>query len=263
MCGNVCCRPSTKRKVSALTHEERLDIASAIADKIVEKYGDRVSAIAIYGSVAKGEDSAHSDLDLWVATTQPIEDVRFFVYKGIPISINWDTENGRIKSAGHVTPFWPMDADELRSYIVLFERGDFLERLREAASNLNEEDFLSSIRVLMARVCETSNRLHNAWEAGDHYRLLVDGRLLTWGTAMMLGLLNRRYYKGGGGRGFYQLSKQMPKQPKDYANLLDLAGGFTTVEDEAVYRAGVALWLNLCDLVRDEGVDWQSNDLPI
>ncbi len=50
-----------------MTHEQRLDIASEVADRVVQKYGERVSEIAIYGSVAKGEDSAHSDLDLWVA----------------------------------------------------------------------------------------------------------------------------------------------------------------------------------------------------
>lgn len=246
-----------------MTHEERLRIAREVADRILEKYGDQVSAIAVYGSVAKGEDSTHSDVDLWVATatSQPIEDIRFFVYKGIPISINWDTEEGRITSAGRVIPSWPLDADELRTYRVLFEQGDFTQRLREAAFNVREEDFLSSMRVFMPRVCETSNKVRNSWEAADHYRLLVNGRWLAWGTAMMLGLLNRRYYPGG--RGFYQLSKQLPKQPKDYSTLLDMAGGFTTHDAEMVYKAAIELWANLCELVRAEGVEWEYNELPI
>src|SRR5688500_4920306 len=105
-----------------MTHEERLEIAQEVADRILEKYGDLVSAIAVYGSAARGEDTSHSDLDLWVATSRPVEDVHFFVYRVIPVSINWDTEEGRIRSAGRVVPFWPMDADEFRSYLVLFER---------------------------------------------------------------------------------------------------------------------------------------------
>src|SRR4051795_6407445 len=71
-----------------MTHEERLQIAREVADRILEKYGDQVTAIAVYGSVSKGEDAAYSDIDMWVATStsRSIEDVRFFVYKGIPIS---------------------------------------------------------------------------------------------------------------------------------------------------------------------------------
>ena len=88
-------------------------MAREVADRILEKHGDQVTAIAVYGSVAKGEDAAYSDIDMWVATStiQPVEDGRFFVYKGIPISVNWDTEQGRISAAARVTPFWPLDAD--------------------------------------------------------------------------------------------------------------------------------------------------------
>jgi hypothetical protein len=248
-----------------MTHEERMQIAREVVARMVEKYGEQVSVVAAYGSVAKGEDSTYSDLDLWVATatSEPIEDVRFFVYKGMPVSINWDTEGGRIKSAGLVALSWPIDADELRSYLVLFERegSDFLERLGEAASNLREEDFITSIRKFMVRTCETANKVRNAWEAGDHYRLLVNGRWLVWATAMIIGLLNRRYYPGG--RGFYQMSKEMPKQPRDYARLLDLVGGFSTVEGEVVYRAAGELWENLCELVRSEGIEWENNEIPL
>jgi kanamycin nucleotidyltransferase len=246
-----------------MTHGERLEIAGEVAGRILEKYGEQVSAIAVYGSVAKGEDATHSDLDLWVATAtdSPIEDVRFFVYKRLPVSVNWDTEVGRIESARRVTPSWPLDADELRSYLVLFERGDFLERLREAAARPREEEFVSSMRVLMVRLQENSNKVLNARNAGDHYRLLVQSRALVLGTAMMLGLLNRRYYAGG--RGLYVLSKQMPRQPKDYGRLLDDAGGFATIEPEVVYKAAVQLWANLCELIHSEGLEWEATELPI
>ncbi len=245
-----------------MTHEERLEIAQEVAGRILEKYGERVTAIAVYGSVAKGEDKEHSDLDMWVATatSEPVEDVRFFVYRGIPVSINWDTEEGRIRTAGRVSPFWPIEADEVRSFLMLFERGDFAERLREAASTLPDEDFVRSTRVLMARACESTNKVRNAWEAGDHYRLLVEGRLLALMTGMVLGLLNRRYYAGG--RGFYQMARQMPRQPKDYSRLVDLAGGFSTVEAEVVYKAAVELWENLCELVLAEGVEWEYAEVP-
>jgi len=219
-----------------------------------------VTAIAAYGSVAKDEDREHSDLDLWVATSEPIEDVRFFVYRGLPVSVNWDTEEGRIRSAGRVTPSWPLDADELRSYVVLYERGDFLQRLRDAASNLRDDDFQASMRVLMARAAETVGKLRNAYEARNHYRLLVVGRTLVFETTMLLGLLNRTYYPGG--RNLYRISAQMPRQPDDYPRLLDLAGGFSTVESEVVYGAALKLWANLCKLMRSEGVQWESNDLP-
>ncbi len=244
-----------------MTHEERLQIAREVAQKILEKHSDNITAIAIYGSTAKGEDGPHSDLDMWVATREPMDDGRFFVYRGMPFSINWDTEEGRIRSAGRVNSFWPMEADEFRSYIVLFERGDFFERLREATLELKEEDFTQSVQVRMARTFESSNKVRQAWGRGDRYTLLAEARVLTWSVAMTLGVLNRRYYRSG--RSFYQASKEMPLQPKDYPWLLDVAGGFTTVEPEQVYRAGMELWDNLVQLVAEQGIEWDFDELEL
>lgn len=243
-----------------MTHDERLAVAREVAEKILAKYGDRVTAIAVYGSVAKGEDKEHSDVDMWVATSDSVEDERFFVYKGLPISVAWTTEEARLHAARTVTPFWPLDADENRSCIVLYERGNFMQRLAEAVESLREDDFLRSMTVLMSRTNETWNKMRNAWESGDQYRLLVEARWLALESAMMLGLASRRYYKGG--RGLYQMSKEMPKQPKDYAILLDVAGGFTTSDGKEVYKAAGTLWANLCEFVKAEGVGWDRDELP-
>jgi predicted nucleotidyltransferase len=246
-----------------VTREERLEIAREVTRRIVEKYGERVTVVAAYGSVAKGEDTDHSDLDIWVATREPLEDVRFFVYRGMPISINWNTEEGHLKTAGRVTPEWPVTADEVHSFLVLYEQegSDFLMRLKAAANALSDEEFAEAIRTFMVRTRETWGKIQGAWSAGDHYRLLVNGRWLVRSVAMILGLLNRRFYSGG--RGFFQLSKEMPKQPRDYPRLLDLAGGFTTTESEVVYRAGEELWKNLGELVRAEGIEWESDTIPL
>lgn len=244
-----------------MTHEERLQIARELARKVLDKHGDKVTAIAVYGSTAKSEDVAHSDLDLWVATNEPVEDVRFISYRGLPISINWDTEEGRLRLASHVTPAWPLDADELRSYLVLYERGDFIERLIQAVGNLRDEDYGRAMQAFMPRVHETANKVRSAWERGDGYGVLSEGRALCLRAAVMLGLLNRRYYPGG--RGIYKLSKQLEKQPKDYPRLLDLAGGFSTVEPERVYAASVELWDNLVRLVGEEGVQWELEELGL
>lgn len=244
-----------------MTHEERMAIAEELAQRIVSRHGDNVTAIAAYGSVAKNEDGPHSDLDLWVASREVIEGTRFFVYRGLPISINYDTEEGRLKLAGRVTPQWPIDADELRQFIILFERGDFTSRLREAASNLRDEDFRKATQTLMARLCETTNKLTSAWDRRDHYGVLEQGRSLARGVAMVMGLVNKQYYPSW--RGFYQTSKRMERQPRDYAHLLDLVGGFTTLDAEQVYSAGMELWANLCELVAEAGVEWQSGKLQI
>jgi kanamycin nucleotidyltransferase len=246
-----------------VTREERLEIAREVARRIVEKYGERIIVVAAYGSVAKGEDTPYSDLDIWVAAREPAEDLRFFVYRGMAVSIHWDTEEGRITTAGRVTRDWPITADEVHSFLVLYEQegSEFLTRLKAAANALSDEEFAEAIRTFMARTRETWGKMQGPWSAGDHYRLLVNGRWLVWSVAMILGLLNKRFY--GGGRGFFQLSKEMPKQPHDYPRLLDLAGGFETTEGEVVYRAGEDLWNNLCELVRAEGIEWESDTIPL
>jgi kanamycin nucleotidyltransferase len=245
-----------------VAHEERVEIANEIAAAILREHGEAIVAIAIYGSVAKNEDGEHSDLEMWVATHPdfPRREL-LYVYRGIPVEVSYSPADKFLEAAGRVSPEWAIEADAYNSYVVLHDRGNFVERLKAAASDLPEAGFSEAIRTRMVMTYETAGKLKNAWARGDSYGVTAHEQRLAWSTAMLLGLINRRYYPSG--RGFYQLSRQMERKPKDYDRLLDLAGGFTPAGREDTYRAALELWDNLQELLGDLGIEWREERLQV
>ena len=113
----------------------------------------------------------------------------------------------------------------------------------------------------MVRLHEVGGKLHSSRARGDHYGLLKAGRDLTYNTAIIIGLANRRYYPNT--RELYPLSLHMPLQPEAYPQLLDPAGSFTTTEPVEVYAAATRLWDNLQQFVHRLGVEWEDDQIAL
>jgi len=245
-----------------MTHEERMTLAHEIAGRIVEKYGTNILGIVVYGSVAKDVDAEHSDLDLWVATTEaiPSRDL-LFIYRGCAIEVFYGPAQLFLDDAATVNPMWPIRADMRRSYLVLYEREEFFSRLQAATRDLQAEDFDKVIREQMLWMQQIVGKLHNASAQMDDYGLLAASRDFVFSTALLIGLANRRYYPGQ--RGLYRLAQQMPMQPVNYGPLLDQAGGFTTHNSAEVYSAALTLWNNVQEFIATIGIDWDKDELVI
>ena len=183
-----------------------------------------------------------------------------FIYSGVLVDLSRCPAKEALDEARRVTPFWPVEADGFRSYLVLYERGDFIDKLREATSNLKDEDFRAAIQKLMLSTYERVGKLKNAWQRDDLYGILAHGRQITYSAAMLIGLVNRRFYPSF--RGMFQLSKRMERKPEDYDRLVDVAGGFTTANQERVYQAALKLWENMRGFVDELGIHWMDEVVP-
>jgi predicted nucleotidyltransferase len=94
-----------------MTHEDRLAVARDLAGRILEKYGDAVLGVAIYGSVARNADTQHSDLEMLVATTEIISehDTEYVhIISGLKVEINYEqAENYLLRPTTEFTrPPW-------------------------------------------------------------------------------------------------------------------------------------------------------------
>jgi kanamycin nucleotidyltransferase len=109
------------RKVS---HEERVELGREIASRVVETYKDAVLAVCIYGSTAKNLDRPYSDLEIFCVVTDRLEIAnKFYVYHGLLVEIDYLQESNFLKSASKIGWDWPIQADQYRNRIVLFEKG--------------------------------------------------------------------------------------------------------------------------------------------
>jgi len=243
-----------------MNHNDRIELARIIADQIVSRYGQDIIGIALYGSVAKSEDAEYSDLEFWIATTNKIPSREVLcIYKGQSIELFYGPSEKFIADTKTITPFWPLQADMRRSFIIMHEQENFFDRIHHAAMVLSEKDFNDAIRERMLRTFELIGKLRNAWEIHDQYGILALARDITFSFALIIGLVNRSYYKSQ--RGMYQKSKEMPLKPDNYAELIDIAGGFNSANTEKVYNAAINLWEQTRRFVEDQGVVWERDEL--
>jgi kanamycin nucleotidyltransferase len=245
-----------------MDHDERLALAGMIAQKLLENYGERIVAVAAWGSVAQGADTEHSDLELWAATDDalPQREVSL-IQRGIAVQVSLLPVARALADAATVTQYWPIDAARWRDCLPLFERADFFARLREASGCLPDEGFDRAIRERMVRLHEVGGKVRSSRARGDRYGLLKAGRDLTHNAAIIIGLANRQHYPNT--RDLYQLSTRMALRPDGYADLLDDAGGFATVDPARVYAAATALWASLQAFVRGMGIEWEDDELRL
>jgi kanamycin nucleotidyltransferase len=245
-----------------MNHDQRLALARAITRMLLDTHGKRIIAVAAWGSVAQGADVEHSDLELWAVTTDDLPPREFYrIHGGIAVQVSMIPAARALAEAATVTQFWPIDAAKWRDYLGLFDRADFFTQLRQATIRLRDDDFPLAIRERMLRLHEVGGKVRSSQARGDRYGLLKAGRDLTHNAAIIIGLANRQHYPNT--RDLYPLSTRMALQPDGYAEFLDVAGGFTTVEPARVYAAATALWHNLQTFVRGLGVEWEDGSLRL
>ncbi len=243
-----------------MNHNDRIELAREIADQIVGRYGKDITGIALYGSVAKNEDAEYSDLEFWIATSNKIPSREvLFIYKGQSIELFYGPADNFISDTKTITPFWPLQADMRRSFIIMYEQEKYFDRIHQAAIDIDEQAYNEAIRERMLRTFELIGKLKNAMGIKDHYGILALARDINFSFVLLIGLVNRSYYKSQ--RGMYQKSKEMSLKPDNYSELLDIAGGFTSTDTEEVYKATISLWERTRRFITDQGIIWDRDEL--
>src|SRR3990172_11166526 len=74
----------------ARSHEERLAIADAISRRVHQAFSEKLLAIGIYGSTARGDDGPYSDLEMLVVLDSVGEDhTHEWLHDGLKAEVNF------------------------------------------------------------------------------------------------------------------------------------------------------------------------------
>ena len=149
----------------AATH--RLTLAKAIATELRKREGANLVAVGVYGSVARGEERRHSDVDLLVIVRRKRRGIRHAMYSGILVTILQQTaEEARAEVIG---PHPGMN-DSLggwRSMRALYDPTGLLRRLRTQSHHPAVRSFREAARLHFVETYEDLGKLWDAIEAGD------------------------------------------------------------------------------------------------
>ena len=145
----------------------RIELAKAMAADLRKREGRNLVAVGVYGSVARGEERRHSDVDLLVVVHRKRRGIRHAVHAGILVTILQQTP---VESREEVIGPNPGMNDALggwRSMRPLYDPFGLLRRLRTRARRPAARSFREAARRHFVETFEDLGKLWDAIESGD------------------------------------------------------------------------------------------------
>src|SRR5213593_3273010 len=143
----------------------RLELAKTLAGQLRTREGRNLMAVGVYGSVARGEDRAHSDVDVLVVLRRKRAAIRHFVRDGILITILQQTpQEARAEVTGSRGDL-NAALGGWTSLQSLHDPTGLLRRLRTRARHPTVRQFQEASRWALLEAYEDVGKLWNAVEA--------------------------------------------------------------------------------------------------
>jgi predicted nucleotidyltransferase len=145
----------------------RLALAEALAETLRTREGRNLVAVGVFGSVARKEDRAHSDLDLLVVVRRKRVWIRHEVRSGVLVTILQQTpEEARFEVSG-AHPGLNDALGGWRSLRPIYDPTGLLRSLRDKARRPNVGAFRRSAQLHFVEAFEDLGKLWNAIAAQD------------------------------------------------------------------------------------------------
>jgi predicted nucleotidyltransferase len=188
--------------------QDEIDVASPrgylavrLRDVIEHRWSAEVQAIGVHGSLAHGDDSDGSDVNLVVVTYRPGAGPRPALRRidGILVELTVFTGDEGMRRARELTPRWPLVADRFLSTRTLSDpRGWFAAQRDAHLAKLAETRPAEFTALARQNWCIASAAHARAVRLAEWYEteaalvLIAEARLH---AAMVAGLLSRTYFR--------------------------------------------------------------------
>ncbi|MEY9976351.1 ANT(4')-I family aminoglycoside nucleotidyltransferase [Lysinibacillus sp. RC79] len=179
-----------------VTREERMEIAHSIANQVLERYGSKVQAIGIYGSLARKTDGPFSDIEIKCILNALDED---FCYEWTAgdwkAEVNFDSAEDIIEEATTVDERWPLTHGQFFNILPIYDPKDFFSELKAKANSVDSSIFKEAIcRTLVEEMYEYIGKMRNIEVQGPQTFLPILAMEIATAGAMILGLHNKQFF---------------------------------------------------------------------
>lgn len=204
------------------TREQRLERAQSVAANALERYGENVIAIGVYGSTARGSDEPYSDLEMAVVVRDPVGVRRYEFYLD-----GWKTEvecwqpDALLKYVRELDITWPIWGGQFLHVLSLYDPQNFWATLRAWIAEMPDEMLHEALReALVGEFLEHVSKYRNARLRGDASFMRWAAWQLAWDAVCIVGLANRTCYTSRVEA--VRQSLALPLIPQGYSELIAL-----------------------------------------
>jgi hypothetical protein len=177
------------------------------------------------------------------------------------VEIDYVQESSFLKAAAKVGWDWPIQADQYRNRMVLFEKDGWLRGLEKAVGECDSADLTEELRRASVAMTESLAAVRNAYIKGDHRDLRTRAFYMAWDTARVIFLHNRKYVLTTSW--FWKQRFECEQQPERFRKLIDIVAGFADSTHEELSNAVEELWLETMKMVWSRGISIESIDIIV
>ncbi|GAA2544400.1 hypothetical protein GCM10010435_11150 [Winogradskya consettensis] len=179
----------------------RWHLAVRLRDVILKRWSAEVRAVGVNGSLAHGDDTTSSDVNLVVVTYRAGAGPRATRRRvdGILADLVVVTGDEVLRRAAEITPRWPLEADSWLTTRDLYDPRGWFADLREAhlakLASARPAEFSTPARsnwCVASAAHARAERLAEWYETDTAMVLMAEARLH---TAMVAGLLGRTHFR--------------------------------------------------------------------
>jgi hypothetical protein len=241
----------------------RAALCRGIVDRLRARYGARIRAILVTGSVARGLDHGFSDLDLTCVLRAPddVDHYHEWVHGDNKIEIAILGEQRLLVHGSTVTAKWPFSPGAYLSARLLHGDEAFLDRLQGAIRAAPKEDFDRAIReLLIDGLYGVLSKLRGVAESGNLPALPQLAVEFAEDGASLIALLRR--YPLNARITMLQETSLFPHGPAGFSALCALVLSGSLADPAEIQAACEGFWQGVVPWVQAEGVDlsplWES-----
>ncbi len=225
-----------------IPRSQRREKALEIAERFRQHYGERVLALGVYGSVARGEDGPYSDIEMHCVLREPGVDECFEWSAG-----DWKAEVDVIsqeillKKAHQVDVDWPITHGAFTRVWSLYDPDGFFPRLAQTAVSQSESIFKELLQeVIVGEIYELIGKIRNAAEFKEYSSLPTIAVDLASDAACLVGIAQRHIYTSSAY--IYRESLSLPDLPTGYEALAELVMQGRLDDPHQIISLANALW---------------------
>lgn len=247
-----------------IAKQARMETCRTIAERLHEKYGKRVKAIGVYGSIARGMDGPYSDIEMFCVLRESSEAVdHCYEWSAGPWKAEVDviSEDILLFQAAEIEGRWPLTHGPFFTALGLYDPVKFFPKLKAAAESPPASEFHRAIgEVLVGEMFEFVGKLRNASLEGPASYLPYLAMQFAQYGAMILGLHHRTLFTTGAR--VLPEALALPDRPQGYDQVAGLVMSGDLADPERIVKACEAYWQGLTVWAAKHGYTIVSPPIP-
>jgi len=188
----------------SVTSEQRRDLVALILERLRERYGERLLAVALYGSTARDSDGPYSDVELWAVLDDAAFGADFdesleWVHGRGKAEVNLMSRSAVEAFAREVDEAWPISHGQFvhaRALWIAPDHGALFETLRSLAAHPDDAEVERAMaEIVVGELYELIGKLRNRYARKP--LALLAGEFAVH-VACLAGLAERHLYASAG-----------------------------------------------------------------